>query len=46
VTNQKRCKMQMKQDIKIPFDKHNTDKIKGNGKRLNGAEHGENISSG
>jgi hypothetical protein len=38
--------MQKKQDIKIPFDKHKNDNIKGNGKRFNGAEHGENISSG
>jgi hypothetical protein len=38
--------MQTKQDNKIPFDKHNIDNIKGNGKRLNGAEHGANISSG
>jgi hypothetical protein len=37
--------MQTKQDIKIPFDKHNTDNKKGNGKRLNEAEHGEIISS-
>jgi hypothetical protein len=38
--------MQTKQDIKIPFDKHNTENINGNGKSLNGAEHGENISTG
>jgi hypothetical protein len=38
--------MRTKQDIKIPFDKHNTDNKKGNGKRLNVAEHAENISSG
>jgi hypothetical protein len=34
VTNQKICTMQTKQDVKIPFDKHNTDNIKGMGRGL------------